>query len=143
MIHRLILITLCAAIIGCGSTKTSSNDRIINVSSGGGISGLANGIRIRSNGTIEKWKRFAGEQQQIENTIQLPPDSVEFYFRYLDEIGFRSIYYSIPSNMTYVIELITHGESHLVKWSVTGEEIPNIFNAYFEMVQRLYQRSVK
>ena len=137
---------------GCASEKKSSvvNDiqstekNTILIGAGGGFSGFYDGICLTKNGDIYSWKSMTGKPDTLNLLFHTSKDSVDFFFRYLDEMGFDNLQLNNSGNMTSFIER-TDGESkHRVQWS---SESPNAANAqlstYFSLVRSYTQRMKK
>jgi amino acid permease len=87
---------------------------------GGGFSGQYNGFVITRSGDVLSWQSPNGMPDSLELLFHTTPDSVNFFFRYLDEIGFNELSFRSSGNMNSFIERMTADSKHHVQWATDG-----------------------
>ena len=145
MKRLLSLLIAVAAISGCGSSNSStvSTHKTISISRGGGVSGAYNGYSITSEGKVTKWLQMPAEGKKVTDLFTTTSDSASFFFRYLDESGFRTTEFSTPGNMTTVIQLDSGSMSHSIKWGNPEVTPPLIFQSFYDLLSNYIQRRSK
>jgi len=130
---------------GCSSSNSSSvpMTKTISISRGGGVSGVYNGFSITSEGKVTKWLQLPAEEKKVTDLFTTTSDSALFFFRYLDEAGFRSTEFSTPGNMTTVIQLDSGNMSHAIKWGNAEVKPPPLFQSFYELLSNYIQRRSK
>lgn len=142
------LLALLIAVVtfsGCGSSNssTTSTAKTISISRGGGVSGAYNGYSITTDGAVTKWLQLPAQEKKVTALFTTTSDSASFFFRYLDEAGFRSTEFSTPGNMTTVIQLDSGIKSHAIKWGNPEVTPPPIFQSFYDLLSNYIQRRSK
>jgi len=108
---------------------------------GGGFSGLYTGYVISHNGDVYSWRTTTGSPDSLEFQFHTAADSVTFFFRYLDEIGFNDLTFHSSGNMTSSIERITGDSKHRLQWAQdAGVSAPPEISTFFSLVNNYARR---
>jgi hypothetical protein len=111
------------------------------VGNGGGFSGMYSGFLMASNGNVYSWNSFSGEPDSLELLFHTIPDSVNFFFRYLDEIKFDTISFNSFGNMNYFVEGRSENKNHRVQWAVDKSISPPWeVKVFYSMVRNYIDR---
>lgn len=133
---------------GCASEKKSTSPSekhideksMIVAGSGGGFSGLNEGVSVHRNGDVYTWRTMSGKPDSLHLAFHTTPDSVDFFFRYLDEMGFDNMNLHTSGNMNSFIEK-TDGESnHRVQWSMESSNANPQLTTYYSLIRNYVQR---
>ncbi|MBK8911089.1 MAG: hypothetical protein IPM61_07140 [Chlorobi bacterium] len=92
--------------------------RTLIIGSGGGFTGIYRGYRICSDGRVYAWSAPAGGRD-TGIILFTDADSVEGFFRVIDEMKFQQVDYNDPGNMNWYVELQQGEQSHRVQWSTS------------------------
>ncbi|MBS1902801.1 MAG: hypothetical protein JSS75_03780 [Bacteroidetes bacterium] len=135
---------VATAVIGCAGGKSSKPDPndIITIGNGGGFSGAYSGFRITRTGEVASWMRStATAKDSVLARSMTTPDSVEFFFRYLDEIGFTGLQYDKSGNMTFFVE---HSlpSPHRLSWADSPEGGPPELSVFYRLVMMYVSRQL-
>jgi hypothetical protein len=130
---------------GCGSSSSSTStiQKSITISRGGGVSGAYTGYTLTAAGKVTKWQQLPSEEKKTTDLFTTTADSAGFFFRYLDEAGFRSTEFSTPGNMTTMIQLDSGSTLHTIKWGNSEVTPPVIFQSFYDLLTNYIQRRIK
>ena len=87
---------------------------------GGGFSGNYDGFVITHGGDVLSWQSPMGKPDSLQLIFHTSADSVNFFFRYLDEIGFNDLAFHSSGNMNSFIERTTPESKHRIQWAADG-----------------------
>jgi hypothetical protein len=115
-------------IFGCASvvqvppkvSMQSLDKNAIITGSGGGFSGMYDGFVITHSGDVLSWQSMSGMPDSLALLFHTTPDSVNFFFRYLDEVGFNDLAFHSSGNMNSFIERRTTDSKHRIQWATDG-----------------------
>ena len=131
-------------IFGCASLQQtppkvsmlSLERNAIITGSGGGFSGQYNGFVITHGGDVLSWQSPNGMPDSLALLFHTTPDSANFFFRYLDEIGFNDLAFSSSGNMNSFIERMTPETKHHVQWATDGGvSAPQEISTFYSLVR--------
>lgn len=138
---------VCAIIplsVGCSGSKPDKPNPldVITIGSGGGISGAYSGWRIKRTGEVTAWRRMtpAGKDSDYARSMT-SPDSVEFFFRYLDEIRFGDLKYEKIGNMSFYVER-SLPNVHRLTWEDNPEGGPPEISVFYRLVMMYASRQL-
>ena len=153
MRHVFFISLLCGFsllfISGCGAMQQnlpkmrmqSLEKNAIVIGSGGGFSGLYTGYVITHGGDVFSWRSATGSPDSLELLFHAAPDSVNFFFRYLDEIGFNDLTFNSSGNMNSSIERISPDSKHRLQWAQDGGvSAPPEVSAFFKLAGNYARR---
>ena len=136
VLNRFLVVLLFAA--GCSSGNHSMAQRepsSIRIGAGGGFSGFYSGYGIKSSGEVVSWQRRSlTSPDTILASAKVNPDSLDFFFRYLDEVDFKSLDYLSSGNMNYSIEYTIGEKSHRVSWGDSDPSAPEEIKVFYTLV---------
>jgi len=139
----LIVCSFFVFLAGCSSHRAcGSTDWVIEVGSGGGITGGSNGYTIESNGKVSAWQIVqASSEKTTKPLFEIACDSVEFYKTYLDLMRFDTINFSKVGNWTSFVELRQGEVAHRVSW--TGDSGPLHVESFHDLLVGFITSRVK
>ncbi|HET9137418.1 MAG TPA: hypothetical protein VFO76_12340 [Candidatus Kapabacteria bacterium] len=130
-----LLICLIAA--GCSSGHHSASSReasTIRIGAGGGFSGYYSGYSFKSTGEVVSWQRRSlTSPDTVLGSATLSADSVDFFFRYLDEVNFSALDYLSSGNMNYSIEYTIGEKTHRVSWGDSDPSAPEEIKVFYTL----------
>jgi len=129
-----LLISIIA--IGCSSGHHSSSREAstIRIGAGGGFSGFYSGYNFKSTGEIVSWQRRSlTNPDTILASATASIDSLEFFFRYLDEVNFSALDYLSSGNMNYSIEYTVGDKTHRVSWGDSDPSAPEEIKVFYTL----------
>ncbi len=104
----------------------------MNLSSGGGFSGMYSGCTLASDGTVIHWQKFGGRDSTLAKAMG-SPETILSLRRKLEADGALSIHNDATGNMTTRAELKTADSVYSWSWSGSGlnENTPSALKAWF------------
>ena len=112
--------------------------------SGGGFSGSYDGFVITRSGDVLSWQSPNGKPDSLELLFHTSADSVNFFFRYLDEIGFNDLSFRSSGNMNSFIERTTAEMKHRVQWAADGSvSAPPEISTFYSLVRNYAGRGAR
>ncbi len=111
---------------------------------GGGFTGNYDGFVITLNGDVLSWQSPIGKPDSLQLIFHTTADSVNFFFRYLDEIGFNELTFRSSGNMTSFIERTTPQMQHRIQWSSDGGvSAPPEISTFYSLVRNYAVRTAR
>jgi hypothetical protein len=136
------LIFLSAFVVGCSCSKPEKPNPldVIMIGSGGGISGASSGWRIKRTGEISAWRTMTpGGKESEYASVKTSPDSVDFFFRYLDEIQFNELKLEQVGNMSFYVER-SLPTVHRLTWADNPEGGPPEVSVFYRLLMQFASR---
>lgn len=136
---KILIICLLIGVIGagCSSGNHSSSSRApssIRIGAGGGFSGFYSGYSFKTTGEVVSWQRRSlTSPDTVLASGTASADSLEFFFRYLDEINFSALDYLSSGNMNYSIEYTVGDKSHKVSWGDSDPSAPEEIKVFYTL----------
>ncbi len=119
--------------------KSLSGDAII-IGTGGGFTGFYDGAVITRSGEVFSWRSKTDSPDELIPMFTTTKDSADFFFRYLDEIGFTEMKSLPGGNMNSFIELrASQGKTH-VSWSMDNSATGGSLASFHSLVRKYVQR---
>ncbi|MEP7235855.1 MAG: hypothetical protein ABI778_11230 [Ignavibacteriota bacterium] len=146
-----LAVCILLQIFGCASSKQTTpvvrlatlEKSTIAVGSGGGFSGLYTGYVITRSGDIYGWRNITGNPDSLELKLHTSADSVNFFFRYLDEIGFGDIALHTSGNMNSSIVRTEGTAEHRIQWALDGSiSAPPEISTFNSLVNNFIRRRI-
>jgi hypothetical protein len=133
---------------GCGHSPQSANQpsmqsldkNAIVVGSGGGFSGFYDGYIITRGGDVFSWKGISNTPDSLALLFHTTKDSVDFFFRFLDEIHFSDILLQSSGNMNSFIEERIGEMKHRLQWGENTSSVPPEVLTFYSLVLKYCQR---
>lgn len=136
MLRFTFSLALVLSMMSCSASKSQKpnpND-IITIGMGGGISGGYSGFRIKRTGEVTAWRQKSPTAKDSDYmTSMTSPDSVEFFFRYLDEIQFDKLKFEHQGNMSFYVER-SLPTPHRLTWEDNPEGGPPEASVFYRLV---------
>ncbi len=144
--------TITLLFFGCASviqtppklSMQSLDKNAIITGMGGGFSGNYDGFVITHLGDVLSWQSPTGKPDSLLLIFHTSADSVNFFFRYLDEIGFNELTFRSSGNMNSFIERTTPEMQHRIQWSSDGGiTAPPEISTFYSLVRNYALRSAR
>jgi hypothetical protein len=140
-LHRIACITLLLLasfmVTGCRheAARTASLDSsTIRIGRGGGFTGYYSGYRIDGDGSVYAWQQN-GRGDSLRLLFTAGRDSTHALFRRLTGIGFDTLEFNHPGNLTYFIELHRPDSMHSVRWGDPNVSAPDSLTELYRAMQ--------
>lgn len=112
---------------GCGTCKHSTDKApfSIDLSSGGGFSGMHTGFTLKSDGTVLYWRGMYGRREEVRPLGTADADAVRTLKALIDERKLSSFSHRETGNMTTALA-VTEGELlYTITWPGMDSESDN------------------
>ena len=120
LMHAVVLFAIpMAAFLGCCHCKHTMADQkpfTIELSSGGGFSGLWNGYIIRSDGAIQSWHGKQMKTDEVKDLGQVEPDDIAEVKTILDRDKIMNLALHETGNMTTMLKVTSGDEMTFITW---------------------------
>lgn len=106
------------------------------------MTGVYSGFRIKGTGEVSAWRKASAMAKDSEVMHSMTsPDSVEFFFRYLDEVRFNELTLNDQGNMNFFVER-SLPTSHRLTWADTPEGGPQELSVFYRLVMMYTSRQL-
>jgi hypothetical protein len=138
----LIAIVLCSVAIASGCRETPRHggpylSDTVSLGSGGGITGTYSGYRLVGNGELWFWVTDIRGRDSSALLATLGADTTNYLIARLRFIGFTSIDFNAPGNLTRVLSLSSPDATNTVRWGDLTQKAPDEVVRYFDETMTL------
>ena len=123
---RIVLLALPAVFLfGCCHCKDSVADRppfSIELSAGGGFSGMWTGYILHSNGTVQSWDGWQTKVNGIKTVGELDPGEIFDLMTLIDKNELMKRPYRDTGNMTTMLRVTRGDEMQFITWPGTVDD---------------------
>ena len=137
---------------GCGGP--GRDDRVqqepvpvfqLTLATGGGFTGMEEGLRLRSTGAVEAYSSFPGGPETISWKGTLPPDTVKAVWWEFRRSGAEQWHYEKPGNVYAKVVLSLSDSVRQWVWDRNRppEDMPPSFGRWYQKVRATLRRAAK
>ena len=126
LIPVLLLSVILAGCCTCKESQVFPKPYSIELSSGGGVSGLYTGFFLSSNGTISYWRGWRGQKEFSTNAGEISESDLLKCKKMIDDAKLSSLSIHEAGNMTTTLRVTEGDELFTLSWAGADSDEGNV-----------------